>query len=169
MRCLLGPKMEQKHDKMDLEIRLSPQGAPASFLHRFRWPNWSSKSLLIVQMCERTHSENTCLSGLFFKWFSAPNVSRMLFKNNIKTKFFCRQARKGRTAFRLRRRERIEGRTLPKTTQNTQKTTCEPTRLESQPWNSFFGGFWSARWTSGKSKTTKNDVASRFVFSSFFR
>ena len=69
-RFILGAfwvsKWAQKHDKIDLEIRLAPQGAPAPFFHKFRWPSWTSKSVLLGKSCEKARSEKTCFSRLFF-------------------------------------------------------------------------------------------------------
>ena len=152
---------------MDLENRLAPQEAPASFLCRFRCPSWASQSILNMKIYEKHSFRKSIFFWLFFKWFSAPNVFRMLTNNDIKTTCFCGQGRKWITAFRLRVREWIEGRTLPKTHGNAIKINCEPTRLESQTRSFIFRGLWFARWTR-EVKTRKNGVASRFFFASFW-
>ena len=64
----------------------------------------------------------------FERGFDA-NGTRNMRQHVLKTKRFSRPGRKGKTAFRLRRRERIEGRALQETTKNIQRNaTCEPAR-----------------------------------------
>ena len=58
----------------------------------------------------------------FERGFDA-NGTRNMRQHVLKTKRFSRPGRKGKTAFRLRRRERIEGRALQETTKKTYKET----------------------------------------------
>ena len=166
MACLLDPKIRSKHVKMDLQNRLAPQDAPASFLRRFRLPNCGSKSTPITKTM-KTHffSKQHVFLGCFFNGFRHQMLPECYPKRVPKRNVFAGQAENEKLRFDFAGAS--GSRDPPIDPSKCIKTNCEPTRLEGQPRSFIFSGFWSARWTSGNSKTKEYGVASRFFFPHF--